>query len=249
MDSQILLWKMKTCVTDCSKARIPPFIRYFAQECNVDFWHLDILGRNFRGHTSLIFWKWKKAPLQIVHRHMLVLDLLWSIFMRCVKCYFSIYIWKRRYSCRVEQIIRKQTPAQSLPRLRARALQASATPPPPGIPLGSQALLFPLEITIALFSCFFRKQYNREFPLGLCRSEPSWYHEDVGSIPCPAQWVKDLVLCELWCRSQMWLRSGVAMSGRQLQLRFNPYPGNFHMSRVRSKKKRSIFHVLMPNLS
>ena len=38
--------------------------------------------------------------------------------------------------------------------------------------------------------------------------------EDVGLIPVLAQWVKDPVLlsCELWCRSQMWLRSCVAVA-------------------------------------
>ena len=37
------------------------------------------------------------------------------------------------------------------------------------------------------------------------------------------QWVKDLVLLQLWC----WL---------QLRLRFDPWPGNFHMLWVWPKK-------------
>ena len=40
-------------------------------------------------------------------------------------------------------------------------------------------------------------------------------HEGVGSIPGLAQWVKGWHCPELWCRSQMWLRSCAA--GRQLQ--------------------------------
>ena len=33
-------------------------------------------------------------------------------------------------------------------------------------------------------------------------------HEDVSSIPGLAQWARIRGCCELWCRSQMWLRSG-----------------------------------------
>ena len=42
--------------------------------------------------------------------------------------------------------------------------------------------------------------------------------------PGPSQWVKDLVLPQLWHRLQ-------------LQLRFSPRPEYFHMSQVQPKKK------------
>ena len=35
-------------------------------------------------------------------------------------------------------------------------------------------------------------------------------HEDMGSFPSLSQWVKD-PFCELWCRSQMHLGSGIAV--------------------------------------
>ena len=46
----------------------------------------------------------------------------------------------------------------------------------------------------------------------------------IGSIPGPAQWVKDPVLPALWQRLQ-------------LQLRFSPWPRNFHMLWMKPNKQ------------
>ena len=48
---------------------------------------------------------------------------------------------------------------------------------------------------------------------GAVGSMASWEHQDTGSIPGVAQWVKDLALLHLWFGSQLWLRS-------------DPWPGN-----------------------
>ena len=56
---------------------------------------------------------------------------------------------------------------------------------------------------------------------------PSFLYGGTGLIPSPAQWVKDLVLLQLW-------------------LEFDPWPGNFHMLQVWPKEKSlsSILKIL-----
>ena len=43
-------------------------------------------------------------------------------------------------------------------------------------------------------------------------ANPNSIQEDRGLIPGLNQWVGDLVWCELRCRSQMWLGSGIAVA-------------------------------------
>ena len=56
---------------------------------------------------------------------------------------------------------------------------------------------------------------------------------DTGSIPSPAQWVKDLVLPQLWYRLQLWLRS-------------DPWPGNSIGRKAAKKGKKNLPHKALP---
>ena len=75
-----------------------------------------------------------------------------------------------------------------------------------------------------------RKERNSDCGLVLMNSTD--IHEVEGLIPGSAQWVNDPVL--LWAvvqvtdKAQIWHCCGFAVH-QQLQLLFNPYPGNFYM--------------------
>ena len=56
------------------------------------------------------------------------------------------------------------------------------------------------------------KSSKMEFHHGSAAENPTRIPEDAGSIPGLTQWVRIQCCCELWCRSQTWLRPRVAVA-------------------------------------
>ena len=86
-------------------------------------------------------------------------------------------------------------------------------PPPSQFPFPSSAptVLFHLELEGAVFFC--KSEIVSRVPvMAQWLTNPTGNHEVACSIPALAQWVNDPALPELWCRSQMRLRSGVAVA-------------------------------------
>ena len=64
----------------------------------------------------------------------------------------------------------------------------------------------------AMMGTHIKKRKSRSSLCGAIETNPTSIHEDVGRIPDPAQWVRIQRCCELWCRSQKWLGSGIAVA-------------------------------------
>ena len=77
-------------------------------------------------------------------------------------------------------------------------------------------VIYTLEIPKLLFgeTCKSKTSRKRSSHCDSVVRNTASIHEDVCSIPGPAQWVKDLIqhCCELWYRLQTWLGSGVAVT-------------------------------------
>ena len=55
-------------------------------------------------------------------------------------------------------------------------------------------------------------------------------------VPATVQWSKDLALPQLWCRAQLWLG-------------FDPWPRNFNMLQLQTKKKKKNLQLIRAPIS
>ena len=92
-------------------------------------------------------------------------------------------------------------------------------------PLSSLLLNIVLEVLATAIRQ--EKETRKSSCHGTTGSVVSWERWDTGSIPGPAQWIKDPVLLHLWL-------------GLQLCLRSDPWPGNSTCCQAAKKEKKGI---------
>ena len=97
-------------------------------------------------------------------------------------------------------------------------------------------MLFAVKLVLQVCDKYLKKKYQGGVPVVTQRVEnPTSIHEDVGLIPSLIQWAKDLVLpqavVQVTDAARIWLCCGCSI-GQQLQLQFDPQPGNIYMPQV-----------------
>ena len=95
--------------------------------------------------------------------------------------------------------------------------------------LGNVVLTWVARFQLKLGGCYLKRR-GVGVPCAQGVNDPLCLCGGTGSIPGPVQWVKDPVLPQLWRRSQM-------------QLRFSPLPGNFHIPLVQSIQTHTNIYI------